>query len=391
MLYYPIFMFESDATRFFMFIFGFDENQISRGSALAVLGSCSYIAGSLLVRENTKTQTEKRPIVENFQQVKTKYLFIIAVLCFVLFMALGGYQQLAAFYSGGEFDVEGGISGYFYIMCPAFLISGLVLEFYNLINSNNQGSVFRQLNFVTIASTVFIFLLMIIIGSRTLPLQIVLLVVGLYSAIFRKMTFPKFLLNLLAGITLMFTVVLLRGYNQENDFIFSDLVMDLVINNRSSYLALEIVDGEGLNYGKSMIAPVSSPVPLLQNLLINQGLKESDLSSSQYFTAYTFGDFEGFGLGSNIVADIYISWGKFGVVILMFILGFLVNKSRYNLTKNVYYLTVYAVFMSYSVYIVRAEYFVFLRYLIWCTVIIFFAKNKFVYQSVTLKPSKKTR
>lgn len=387
MLYYPIFMFESDATRFFIFIFGFDENQISRGSALAVLGSCSYIAGSLLVREKTETPLDCTTVNNDFKKVNTKYLFVVAVLSFILFRVLGGYQQLAATYNGEKFNEEGGIAGYFFIICPAFLISGLVLEFYNISNSNALGSIWRDFSVITVVSTLFIFLLMLIIGSRTLPLQIVLLVIGLYSAIFKNMTFPKFLLNLLAGVALMFTIVLMRGYNQESDFIFSDLVMDLVINNRSSYLALEIVDHDGLNFGKSMISPVAAPIPLLQNILINSGLKESDLSSSLFFTVYTFGEFDGFGLGSNIIADIYISWGTIGVILLMFILGFFVNKSRLNLTKNVYYLTAYAVLMSYSVYLVRAEYFVFLRYLIWCAIIVFFAKNKFIYQRVTFKES----
>ena len=72
------------------------------------------------------------------------------------------------------------------------------------------------------------------------------------------------------------------------------------------------------------------------------------------------------GLGTNIIADLYISFGIVGVCIFMYFLGYIVRKS-YLLAKlgSIYYMLLYTVLFSLSVYMVRSEFFYGLNIWLW--------------------------
>ena len=378
-LYYPIFMFETDATRYFMFAFPFNESFIPKGSALAVLGIASYMAGGLFFddKKNDKTNILSQKL--DYKKIPNKHLYIISLVTFLLYIFTGGYSEMQAYYSGEKIKESSGISAYFFLFCPAFLFSALIIEFYNLKNLSPIKFDKKRISIVSFITTMTIFFLILISGSRTVPLQIILLLFGVYSLYYKDINLIKFAGSIFVGVILMFAVVVFRGYEQEDTFSLGDVVMDLIINNRSTYLAMEIVDQKGLMLGENMISPAAAPIPFLQSLFISSGFDVNDLSSSKFFTVYTLGEFDGFGLGTNIIADIFLSFDFVGVIALMFLLGFMVAKSRFFAKSNIYYLAIYAIFMSYAVYLVRAEYFYFLRYMVWSLVIIFFTKNKFKF------------
>ena len=377
-LYYPIFMFETDSTRYFMFAFPFNEYYIPRGSALAILGISSYMAGSLFFNDKKISSLAEFDLnLKKYKKIPTKHLYIISMVLFVLYFLTGGYDELKAYYSGAKIKESAGVSAYFFLFCPAFLFAAIVIDFFNLKNISPNKFDRKKISSVSYIITLGILFFILITGSRTVPLQIILLLLGIYSMYYKDVGLVKLLISLFAGIILMFGVVVLRGYQQEDSFSAGDLVMDLIINNRSSYLALEIVDDKGVTLGENMISPLAAPVPFLQSLFVNSGFDPNRLSSSRFFTEYTLGDFDGFGLGTNVIADIFLSFDFIGIIILMFLLGFFVAKSKFYAKNNIYYLGIYGIFMSYAVFLARAEYFVFLRYLVWVFVIIFFTKNKF--------------
>lgn len=382
MLYFPIFMYETDAQRYFMFAFPFDANVIPRASALSILGVSSYIFGSLFLISDKTTNYYKKNINNyNFKLLKiipNSKLYIASIILFVLYVITGGYTEMRAMYSGEKVAEASGISNYLFIFCPAFLCAAIIIEFYNLKIKNKDRFKFKNVSMLAYVSISVILLAMILTGSRTLPLQILLIIFGLFTLTYKNIGLVKFVSFMLLGLILMFSVVLLRGYDQDSKVTYGDAVMDLVINNRSSFLSIENVDKKGVTYGSSMLAGISSPIPFLQNFLIESGFDKNKISSSKYFTEYTFGDVEeGFGLGTNVIADIYLAFGALGVFVLMTFLGYYVNVNRLKYYTSIYHLAIYAVFISYAVYLVRAEYFFFLRNLVWVVCIIFITKNKF--------------
>lgn len=373
-LFYPVFMYESDPTRFFAFLYKFDENVLPQASGLALLGANSYIFGSLMYSRGN-IQNTKRDIKVFY--IPTRPLYYIAFILFVLFVVTGGYSALAAEYNKTAAS-KSAISNYILILCPAFLLSGIALDFYNLKHSiKPYKKPYLQFRKTSIIVSFLIAILIILTGSRTIPMQIILVLIGLYTLLFLPISFTKFIITAICGMTALFLLVLMRGYSLgDNQFSIIDLVMDLVVNNRNSYVAVEYVATSGVTFGKSMMGTFFAPVPFLQNLVINVfGIEANQMGSSLIITETTLGEVGDLGMGTNIIADLYMAFGSFGVVIFMGILGFFISYLLANSNSNLYSLVAYTVMLSYSIFSVRAEFFFPFRFLIWTLIIVYLAKQ----------------
>lgn len=371
-LFYIVSIYEINPRIFFMFNFAFNRNDLPLAASLAVLGMNSFLFGSLLVSDKIYVQ-------KSFKNLKTKKLYIVSLILFFLYFLTGGYQKLQANYSGDVIE-EGGVSSYFVVFMPAFLFSGIIIDYYNLKQSGDGKFSLKKLNKFGVIIASFICFALIATGSRTIPLQIILLYVGLYALLFRPIGLLKFLGFVFLGLTIMSIVRVVRGsIVDDTDFNFNELTMDLIINNRNTFAAIDIVRRNGFSYGESMLSPILAAFPLAQQLFIYAfDLDANAMASSLVITKDSLGVVEHFGLGTNIIADLYMAFGAPGVIILMIILGYLVNKSKINI-NNIYYLVFYSILLSYAIYLVRAEYFFFLRYLVWSLIIVFIVKNKFKF------------
>lgn len=136
-------------------------------------------------------------------------------------------------------------------------------------------------------------------------------------------------------------------------------------------MAIDIVQREDITYGISMLSPFLAPIPFAQSLIINiTGIDEDDMRSALIFTKETFGYVGDWGLGTSILGDVYLAFGMLGVVILFILLGYFVNRARVDFQKSIFGFVLYGILLSYSVYIVRAEYLYFVRYFVWCSLIV---------------------
>ncbi|VWX31636.1 conserved membrane hypothetical protein [Moraxellaceae bacterium 17A] len=366
--YYPLFVHnQMDTSRYFMFLFDFDENYIPKASALSLLGVGGFISAMLLVR------TKQISIGFQYQQlIPLDMLYICSVLSFILYFITGGYAQLASQYSGGDVIESSGISAYFMVLSPVFMIVAIVLNFIKIKTKYNNFKIsyISRIGKITVMG---ILGLLLLAGSRTLTLQMLILIMALYSYLFRPISLKLTLTFILIGITLMFTVGYLRGLKEgSTKFYLSDLFMDLLITNRASFTALEYVDKFDFTYGETMLGTLLSPFPFGQNIAIRFfDLNPNRMMSSLLYTEYTLGSVTTLGLGTNIIADLYFAFGSIGVFIFMFALGFLVKKSSVKAQYSIFSLLIYAIITSYSVFLVRAEFFTFLRVMLWSIVILF--------------------
>lgn len=369
MFVYPIFVYTSNPT-FSFFKFDFNENQISKGSALALLGIQSYILGASIVKKHLNKK-------------KTGYLYynfliVLLYVFFFLFLLSGGLQVFINLYS--NVSSASGISYYLLIIIPALALPCIVAWYHNIRLSQsriNKKDVFKDKPlFLFIFLFVILFLL---VGSRTLPIQFSLVALGFYFMLFNNLSLLKLIPLLLLGSLTMFAVLIYRSGMQisAHDLRFYDIFLDLIINNRNTYMALDYVDNKGITWGESMITSLLSPIPFLQSTIINLfGLNPTDCASSLIITKLTLGRDNNLdvGFGTNIIADLYIAFGVYGVIIGMCFLGFFVNYFRQH-SNNVYCFAAYGVMLSYSIYLVRAEYFFFLRLLLWSLAIINLIKH----------------
>ncbi len=374
-LYYPVFLFETDPTRYVFFLFSFDKDVLPLSSAAALLAICSYLFGSLLFAGTKRVAISHQ---SSNTLISNRKFYWVALILFLAYFATGGYAELRAVYFGGN-EQANPVSKYLFLFCPSFLFAGIISDFYNSRILHPNKIAWRSFSAISFISTGIIMFALIIAGSRTIPLQLLLMIFGLYALLYKNISFTKFSIALLSGLSLMFLIVVARGFG-GNNLSIADTVMDLVINNRNTFLAVEYVQKEGYTFGSTMITGLAAPIPFLQNLFLESGIPEEMMSSAKLFTFLTYGEnFQYYGVGTNVVADLYISVGPVGIVILMCLLGYTVNQSRVLAETNIFYLALYAILISYAVYLVRAEFFFYMRNLIWTMLILYISKKKFIY------------
>ncbi len=369
MFFYPVFLFPTLPKIFVVFEYEFNEDVISRCTALSLLGSQAYMFGSLLANEYKIKYTA----VKNYVRVSTLPITFLSFISFVMFLVVAGPTFFTKTYGD---EMGSSTYQYFLVLFQSIFFSALIIEIYNsLIHPENKK---YKINKLLLSLAFIIIFLFLYSGSRTIPLQIVLMLMGVITVFKFKFSFFKFLLSAIMGVLAMFATVIMRGYegaNANDDGGLIQVVMDLIINNRNTFIAIDFADNQGFTYGKSMLSNVLSPVPFLQNIVFTTfGIKPNTGSSSLIISTITLNDDNPtWGLGTNIIADIYMAFGVVGVVLFMFILGYFIKRAylKVKFEKNLYSLIYYAIMMSLAVFIVRAEYFFFLRLFLWCTLIVY--------------------
>ena len=113
----------------------------------------------------------------------------------------------------------------------------------------------------------------------------------------------------------------------------------------------------------------------MANLVFDSTPRE--LSSGYIITIEALGPNPTWGLGTNLIADIYMNFGLFGVLIFMFLLGVIIRKLQISVqTKsNILNLVVYLFLLSFSLYMPRTTYFTPLRFVLWSIIIYLIVKG----------------
>jgi hypothetical protein len=364
---YPVFVYPINPEYFIMFMYAFNHDVITKATALVTVGVTAYLTGAVLV-ETTMESTGNRDIKIVPKQIP-------GILSFVLFLIVLIRLDSSAFSSKYDGTELGGILSYIFLAFSAFFSITIILEFNNLYarGVHSTKSLVLQFDKVLLIYLVVFLAIFLYLGYRTFPLQIMILVTALYSSLIKPVNWRKFLLIAMMGLFFMSFIQILRSSRGNNSdvsrfsFGIIDAGMDLIINNRNLYVAVDYVDKHGVNYGTTMVGNVLAPVPFLQrftNMLFD--IDPSSTTSSRFFTALQFGQNKGWGLGTNIVADVFLSFGLPGTILLLGALGYFVNKTKALAEKGYFYpLISYSILVSYAIYLVRAEFFFFLRLLLW--------------------------
>jgi oligosaccharide repeat unit polymerase len=131
----------------------------------------------------------------------------------------------------------------------------------------------------------------------------------------------------------------------------------------------------GNNYGKTMLMNILAAVPFLQSFFLYvTGWGTGDISSASYVTDLFFGvnNSDRFGLGTNLVGDIYVSFGLLGVILFMFVGGTLLRVLYNKAKQNLLFLFIYALVFMDAIYIARSPFFTWVRAVVWCYFIYWF-------------------
>lgn len=375
---YPVF-YKPHNPNVSIFVIPFSSNVISKSTAIAYLGYTFYILGMTIFRKDNKKPELKPKLDEkpNFQvnNLFLRLIFLIGIASFVGYVFAGGLSHLQNVYAGKNADLnEVGVFSYFYNI---FIICCNLLSIFVFLIKDQKTKI-----------TIFMFLiicslLLLATGSRTTVLGIGLILVAMYGRCVKKITFPKLILFLLIGSFIMTFVQLARQEAfstdvwaknaQKTEFESGfDIFMDLIINNRNLYVLVDFADHYGNVYLLSTISDITSPVPgLFAYVSSNMGLPVELISGGALPTYIEFGRESIWGLGTNLVGETYIGFGYYGVCIIMFLLGWLINKMQQSSDKNIYAFIVYYLLVSHAIFFPRAFYLYQPRTVVWSLLLVF--------------------
>lgn len=376
---YPLFYFQTDPS-VGAFAMSYNQNIVSKATSVAYLAYSAYFVG-LSFFEIKRFDFKVFEIDENYESTSRK-VFFITISFFLLYVVTGGHKVLGSVYSGDASLEDQGISSYFYMI---FFSSSILLTIFLF---SEQISKKYKIQYISLIA--FIFLLFMLLGSRTLPLALGLAALVSYNNYKYKIPASVFLLLVVLGTALMTFVVFARSgsFSDEGYFheainnmqinSFWDFGMDLIMNNRNLYTLVDFADNQGYTYGLTMLGGFLSPIPFLQGFVCSTfGIPPDFIGSATFNTFLEFGPGSTWGLGTNLVADVYLAFGIFGTIFFFLAVGLLLGKAKIASSGSLYWNIFYFFLVSNSVYWLRSGFFDSFRYLTWAMVIVFVLNIKF--------------
>lgn len=356
--------------------FTFNESYINYASIVALIGFQSYFMGSL----SRKKYLHRRPPLVI---VDTKILSICIIVGFVIFILLGGLNHYRSIYADLH-EISNPYVVHILLFISVFAIVLVATEFYNM-----QLRKTYKPNILSIAVLCILSLLLMFVGNRTMASQILLPILILYATFYRGVRIREFILFLIVGIVVMWMFQNIRSKNSV-DVSSQNIVLvlsDLTIPSRANFTAVEYIDNYGYTFGENMLGGVVGIIPFMASSL---SLDMNKLSSAEVLTkdaheALQTPESAQVGLGTTIIADIYLSFGVIGVIFFMYVLGYWISRLQGNaLLMDYYSLIIYSAFVANSVFVARASYTHPLRYIIFSMVVAVIIRNiskKFAIQS----------
>ena len=373
---YPVYIYPVDP-HYSLFSFSFNEQVISKCTALAQVAYAAYACGYLWKIHKEKTFVHLGiDFSASSKQIRTISIFVFTY--FLLFLFSGGLDYFEDRYIRGEMS-SNMVAQYLMLFFPTIII------FYGSLIFLCRRR--KQITFIYGLLTL-IALILLSSGTRTFPLLIFSSLLVIYCTR-NKVSLSFVVPCIIIGILLMSFIgdvrneEIITSYqfnDRTSEFGFLEHFSDLFINNRNLYVFYDFVDNNSYTYGLSMVSGLLSPIPFAQNIF--QALTEIPyylLGSASLSTFLTLGDPPAFGLGTNIVGDVYLAFGLIGVLIFFFALGRLIIYSRRRaLNGSFIYIIVYLSLAADAIYMCRAAYFDALRMIAWALILtyIFIKKNK---------------
>lgn len=371
---YPVFIFPIYPD-FSLFSFSFNYNVITKSTALALLAYSCFGLGYNKIKNNA---TRNYKLIDNYQLFPVKILNRwkwIVILSFILFYLIGGYDMFEHTYQVAV--ARGSLLPRLMsiLMVPVnVLATTFILR--ETLNS-------RKISWYVILGIACISLMFT--GTRTLPLMILTILFYIFCNS-KQLSKVAVFLFLFGGVIIMSFVGQMRGegidvsslenYNLKNESSLGywNLMSDLIINNRNLYVFYDYVQEVDYTYGLTMLSNILSPIPFLQSLFVNiTGVPDYILGSATFSTFITLGTNPRLGLGTNLVGDVYLSFGLVGVIILFYLLGYFINYMRQKTFEGFYFQTiVYFALIGNCVYFCRSSYLGSLRTILWAIILGYF-------------------
>lgn len=325
--------------------------------------------------------------------IQFQYLDISITLLFLLFIYLVGKSFLSGSYNG----VSNWGAGAVYInMILKYLLALRIIYFW--INNDHIFSINtlnnNKLFFINLLSYAILFLS---VGSRSPILYLAIVFLGSYSVFQHHINLKKLIVLLIIS-SFAFTIIGL-GRSQDSSTINQNIVEvgytaytknenntnntdELASSIRILYRAIDVVPAKHpYLYGVPMTLSIIGIIPFGGSFVLNLvDLPKYYSSTPLFFTYLGQGNNVSYGEGSELIADLYVNLGTTGVIIVMFIFGYIISifTNEVFFKESYKYKIVYIVLLFFAIYINRDFLFSILKPIIWILVFDYFYSKKHI-------------
>ena len=344
-----VYSFDEGAAYYFSFWKQYDLDNINKGAVMTGIALSAFLLGSVNMGFKKVAKARKIPTKIN----STFILFLMLSFLF-LFIITGGFQHYIDRYQNDLH--ESSKTSYFETI---IVVSSQVLLFNEFWNKQNNQ--LYRINKVYLFLSLVVSSLFLFVGARTQGVFIALPIIIFLSKTYWPLSLKKFVIFMIFGILAMFFIQGFRAnyqYDTETPFYYA--VSDYLIPNTNTYLSCELVEKGGITYGKTMLSTILATIPFAQGFFeYITGLNQNQLQSGGVFTNY-LGTID--GMGTNYVADSYLAFGLFGILIIPYLFGKLLLEAK-NGHNEYYKYLMYYVLCSFAVYLVRSGMFFIFKYI----------------------------
>lgn len=346
------------------FSFQYNPKVISYAISLASVGVSFYLLGNVVFPSKQTEYYKATTLKNNLVQLTKKVSFTCSILVFlyVILFVTGGLVHL-------------------YPRLMVLVLSLLVLSFhYSASYYNAQGGIKNLKSSIYTNKLNFVSLLLFVcaqlaIGSRSEVIYLLFSVLYIINVYYSSLKVKYLLPASVVGVALMCILMLTRTTKinlnnssffdvvangldilAQNDKVLWILFLDLIVCARTLYESIDYVSMNSLLFGVSYIPYIFGFIPgggiFATSLLL--GKQTKDVNSGYILTDFANAPY---GLGTNMIADMYINFSYVGVAFGMFLFGVLVSRMESCDTK--YRMFVYYSLIANSIYIPRASIFAF--------------------------------
>lgn len=352
---YPVFYAPLPERRYWSFFgFDFNDNYVTRCTALAYFGYAWYLLGATrLFRLKREEPSEPTYTISMRQYI---WFFGITMVSWLLFVATGGLAALQSVYAEGSNLRDVGIYSYFNNI---FTIGCLFMAIF-LFRIPKQ-----KWWFYVLVITGFM-LLLLSTGSRQLAVSLALILIVGFSLYVYHLKWWQVLTITALGTIVLFLVMTLRTEGMDPGawhaklstmriVNFWDIFSDLTINDVNLFRLYGWAQENDPTWFQGMTLDITSPIPGLANVIISHSELPHEMLHGGDLPTYLFlGPDSTWGTGTNMVGEAYRSFGAIGTAIAMFLIGFWVKESFYRAKDNVYWYLMYFLLVGHALIYPRA-------------------------------------
>ena len=351
---YPVFYAPTERIYWSFFSFAFNDNYVTRATALAYFGYAWYMLGATRILQLRREEPSEPTFTITIREYM--WFFAITIAAWMLFVVTGGLAALQSVYAEGSNLREVGIYSYFNNI---FTIGCYLMAIF-LFRLPKQ-----QWWFYLLVLLAFM-LILLSTGSRQLAVSLALiLIVGFSMYIYRLKGWHVATL-VAGGSVALFLVMTLR--TEGIDFgawqaklahtklqEFWDIYEDLIVNDVNLIRLFGWSQVHELTWFTGMSLDLSSPIPGLAGYIIaHSDLPPQMLHGGDLPTYLFLGPNATWGTGTNMIGEAYRSFGAVGTAIAMFLIGLWVKESYYRAKYSPYWYLMYFLLVGHALIYPRA-------------------------------------